>query len=200
MSEVPKKVVPKNPSRKNPKQDPGQGSGVWIVWAIIIVVFLIFANSPNVNKGTSGSLKMSYSEFYALVKENQDAGQIRKLVLTEGAENTLEGTLRDGGKFRVNIPRDDKDLLGVIRQNVKDFTVQPLETFWSQAFFSFVPVFLIIFFIWFLGRRGAEMGNKIWSFGSRVPKSLIKVKTALLLKMLPALMRPKKSFRKSSSS
>ena len=165
MSEVPKKVVPKNPSRKNPKQDPGQGSGVWIVWAIIIVVFLIFANSPNVNKGTSGSLKMSYSEFYALVKENQDAGQIRKLVLTEGAENTLEGTLRDGGKFRVNIPRDDKDLLGVIRQNVKDFTVQPLETFWSQAFFSFVPVFLIIFFIWFLGRRGAEMGNKIWSFG-----------------------------------
>ena len=32
-------------------------------------------------------------------------------------------------------------------------------------FFSFMPILLIITFIWFLSHRGAQMGNKIWSFG-----------------------------------
>src|SRR6185503_14969642 len=52
-----------------------------------------------------------------------------------------------------------------IRSNVTNFKVVPPQTFWSQVFFSFMPIVLIILFIWFVSYRGSQMGNKIWSFG-----------------------------------
>ncbi|MFH0753984.1 MAG: ATP-dependent zinc metalloprotease FtsH [Candidatus Omnitrophota bacterium] len=139
------------------------GNGVWIFWAIIICVFLIIAGQPATNSKTA--LKMTYSQFYALVKTNKETKSIKKVILSEGTENVIRATLKDGTETRLNIPTDDKELLAALRENVEDMSVQPLETFWSQAFFSFVPVLLIIFFIWFIGRRGAEGVNKVWSFG-----------------------------------
>ncbi len=165
MSHDMKKVSPKPPIKRNPRPDPSNGSGAWVFWAILFVIFLFLSNPSNTNYSVKSTQKLSYSELYDLVKENKDTGKIKKLVLSEGPENVLKGTFRDGSEFRVNIPQDDKDILALVRQNVNDFTVQPIETFWTQFFFNFVPVFLIIFFIWFLGRRGAEMGNRIWSFG-----------------------------------
>ncbi len=162
----PKKTIrfPKMKNKKNGAANEPNGSNAWIFWAVLFVIFLIIAN-PSGSLNAKPAQKLSYGEFFTLVKENPDTGKIKKLTLNEGAENTLKGTYKSGGDFRVNIPQDDKELLAVIRQNVPDFNVQPAETFWVQFFFSFVPVFLIIFFIWFVSRRGAEMGNKIWSFG-----------------------------------
>jgi cell division protease FtsH len=158
----------KAPSRKKPQAPrPGNnkdGSGVWIFWVIIVCIFLIIAGQPTPNSGKAAP-KMTYSQFYGVLKDNKETRAIKKIILSEGAENVVRVTLKAGTEFRLNIPNDDKDLLALMRENVDDMTVQPLETFWSQVFFSFVPVLLIIFFIWFLGRRGAEMGNKIWSFG-----------------------------------
>jgi cell division protease FtsH len=139
------------------------GSGVWIFWLIIICVFLIIASQPATN--TKAPAKMTYSQFYSLVKSNKETHAIKKVTLSEGSENIIKATLKDGSELKLNVPSNDKDLLSALRDNVDDMSVQPLETFWSQAFFSFVPVLLIIFFIWFLGRRGAEGVNKVWSFG-----------------------------------
>ncbi|MBF0505054.1 MAG: ATP-dependent zinc metalloprotease FtsH [Candidatus Omnitrophica bacterium] len=156
----PKKIEPRKPSRS---PNPGQDSGVWIFWVLLFIIFIIISNPANTTN--TAAQKMSYGDFYALVKDNDSTGKIKKLTLSEGPETILKGKLSDGKEFRVNIPNDDKDILKLVRENVKDFSVVPAETFWTQFFFSFVPVILIIFFIWFLGRRGAEMGNKIWSFG-----------------------------------
>ncbi len=150
---------PKMPRLGNNKD----GSGVWLFWLIIAAIFLIIANQPTTGGKTTP--KVTYSQFYAMVKTNKDTGAIKKVTLSEGTENVVHGNFKDNSEFRLNIPADDKDLLAAMRENISDMTVQPLETFWSQAFFSFVPVLLIIFFIWFIGRRGAEMGNKIWTFG-----------------------------------
>jgi cell division protease FtsH len=150
--------------RRNPKNN-NQNSGVWLFWVIMIIIFLMIANPANNNYSANNSYKMSYSEFYQLVKDNKDTRAIKKLSLSEGPERVLRGALATGKEFRLNIPQDDKDIIGLIRENVPDFSVVPSETFWSQFFFSFVPVFLIIFFLWFIGRRGADMGNRIWSFG-----------------------------------
>ncbi len=164
-------ALQQSPTQKKPRAPkapmlPGgnkDGSGVWIFWAIIVCIFLIIASQPStVSKAAP---KITYSQFFSTLKTNKDTKVIKKIVMSEGAENVIRATMKDGAEFRLNIPNDDKDLLSLMRENVEDMTVQPLETFWSQAFFSFVPVLLIIFFIWFLGRRGAEMGNKIWSFG-----------------------------------
>ncbi|MBF0485012.1 MAG: ATP-dependent zinc metalloprotease FtsH [Candidatus Omnitrophica bacterium] len=165
MADLPKKTFKTSNNKNKNRQGPDNGSGAWIFWAIIILVFLLIANPANTNYNIKSAQKMTYGEFYALLKSNKDTQKIKKLVLAEGSEPVLKGTFKDGGEFKVSIPQDDKDLLPTIRENVTDFSVQPLEAFWSQFFFSFVPVFLIIFFIWFVGRRGTEMGNKIWSFG-----------------------------------
>jgi cell division protease FtsH len=167
--EISKKALPtKKPDlRKNPKTPP-QGSGVWVFWVILFVIFMIISNPANFTN--SSVSKMTYGEFYSLLKENKTTDQIKKITYSEGPENTLKVKRQDGKEYRVNIPQDDKELLGVIRENVKDFTVVPAETFWTQFFFAFVPVLLIIFFIWFVGRRGAEMGNKIWTFGKSKAK------------------------------
>lgn len=161
----PKNVPPlRNGSKRGPGKNNNQNSGVWIFWLILVVVFLLIANPSNMKQGSSDP-KMTYSEFYQLLKNNKDNHQITKLTLTEGPDRVLQGKLSSGKDFRLSIPQEDKELMGMIRENVSDFSVVPAETFWTQVFFNFVPVFLIIFFIWFLGRRGAEMGNKIWSFG-----------------------------------
>ncbi len=164
--EIPKKTLPpKKSDQRKPSKTPNPrlDSGVWVFWVILFVIFLIISNPSNT---TNTSIqKISYGDFYEMVKNNKDDVKIKKLTLSEGPENVLKGKNVNGKEFRVNIPQDDKDLLSLIRENVKDFTVVPAETFWTQFFFAFVPVLLIIFFIWFLGRRGAEMGNKIWSFG-----------------------------------
>lgn len=157
----------KNNDGKKPLKDsqPPVGSNAWIFWAILFVIFFLLTNpSANINK--RDIKKLTYSEFFTLVKEQSQQKTIKKVTLNEGAaENIIKGTYSDEKEFRVNVPKDDKELIAVIRENVSDFTIQPAETFWTQFFFSFVPVFLIIFFIWFLGKRGSEMGNKIWSFG-----------------------------------
>jgi cell division protease FtsH len=163
MAVPPKKIFKSANKNKPPRQDPG--SGAWVFWVIIALIFLVIANPMGTNYTARTAQKISYGELYYLVKTNKDTGDIVKLVLVEGPESYLKGARKDGSEFKVNIPQDDKDLIALIRENVGNFTVQPLEVFWSQFFFSFVPVFLIIFFIWFVGRRGSEMGNKIWSFG-----------------------------------
>lgn len=165
--EAPKKPVPpkKQEPRKfsRPPRGPNTDSGVWIFWAILIVLLLILTNPAN--NFNSNISKMTYSDFYSLVRDNKNTSKISKVVLNEGPENILKVKQSDGKEFRVNIPQDDKEMLILLRENIKDFSVVPADTFWAQFFFGFVPVLLLIFFIWLFGRRGAEMGNKIWSFG-----------------------------------
>ena len=162
--EIPKKnVTPRKPNPRTGPKAPNQDSGVWVFVLIMFVLFL-FVSNPAMMK-SSTILKMSYGDFYGLLKENKDNIQIKKVTLIEGPENIIKVKRMDNKEYRVNIPQNDKDLLGIIRENVKDVVVDPADTFWTQFFFTFVPVLLFIFFIWFLGRRGAEMGNKIWTFG-----------------------------------
>ncbi|OGW98462.1 MAG: cell division protein FtsH [Omnitrophica WOR_2 bacterium GWA2_45_18] len=127
--------------------------------------------SQNENVTTmSSTKKMSYSEFFGLLQTNKETGRIQQLELIESTENILTGTLNDGTEFRLNIPESDTGLLDLIRTNVSNFSVVPPQTFWTQMFFHFMPILMIIFFIWFISYRGSQMGNKIWSFGKSKAK------------------------------
>jgi cell division protease FtsH len=154
-------------SRKGypPKNRPDQPNSNWVFWVVVLFIFLIFmSQSPTMNS-VKASRQMTYSEFYSILQNNKETGQIQHLELIESTENSLRGGLKDGTEFVLNIPKDDTELFKVIRENVADFSVMPPQLFWSQVFFSFMPIVLIIVFIWFLSHRGAQMGNKIWAFG-----------------------------------
>ncbi|MFC1510316.1 ATP-dependent zinc metalloprotease FtsH [Candidatus Omnitrophota bacterium] len=160
----------KNPQKKgqNPKNQQPNNLFFWIILGFIFLVFM--SQSESISTFNNAPKEISYSEFYSLVMNNKETDQIKQLDLVESAETTLNGILRDDTTFKLHIPQNDDVLLSLIRQNVANFKVVPPKTFWSQMFFSFMPIILIISFIWFASQRGAQMGNKIWSFGKSKAK------------------------------
>lgn len=155
----PRKGYPANKPRPRPN------NGNWLFWVVLLFIFLIFMSQNEPGTSLRAPRELSYSEFYTILLTNKETGKIRSLELVESTENKLHGTFSDGTEFVLNIPRDDTELFKVIRENVSNFKVVAPQIFWSQMFFSFMPILLIITFIWFLSHRGAQMGNKIWSFG-----------------------------------
>ncbi|HQP10925.1 MAG TPA: hypothetical protein PKV41_06035, partial [Candidatus Omnitrophota bacterium] len=110
--------------------------------------------------------ELSYNTFYKILEGEKAAQQIKKITLIESTENTLEGTFENGTRFRVVIPQNyDESLIQLIRAKVDDFSIKPPDLLWSQIFFSFGPIILIVFIIWYFSHRGTQMGNKVWSFG-----------------------------------
>jgi cell division protease FtsH len=154
-----------NPKGMPGKNRPKQPNGNWFFWILIGFMFLMLLSQSSPVPPMGTSKEMTYSEFYSLLETNPATGKIQKVELIENTENTLKGTLKEGGEFTLHIPKEDPKLLDLLRSNVPEFKVVPPQTFWSQVFFSFMPILLILFFIWFLSYRGAQMGNKIWSFG-----------------------------------
>ena len=130
----------------------------FLIWLLVIFatfyIMGIFQNSAVARK------ELTYNEFYKVLKENP-----QKLRSVAMIEDTLQGEFVSGTRFIVNIPPDDKDLWSLLRTNAPDFSVKPGKTLWTNLLFSLGPVILFIAFLWYFSNRGAEVGNRIWSFG-----------------------------------
>lgn len=162
-----KKPNMRRPQRGRPPkgEPPKQPNNNWLIWVALMFIFLILVSQTSTMTPVGALREITYSEFYSLLVENKETGKIQSVELVESTENTLNGTFDDGTKFRLHIPKDDEAILNLIRQNVPNFKVAPPHTFWSQVFFQFMPIVLLILFIWYISYRGSQVGNKIWSFG-----------------------------------
>lgn len=144
----------KGPASKRPnRQQNGNNVMLWITLGFLFL--LLMSQSNTVNRITLPR-QLSYSEFYTILQKNIETDQIQKLELIEGPERILRGTFKDGTDFKLNIPQEDQPLLDLIRKNVINFSVTPPQTFWSQFFFSFMPVLALIMFIWYISYRVAR--------------------------------------------
>jgi cell division protease FtsH len=128
-------------------------------WLIAIAVFYIMINI--LNTSTTGVPKeITYGDFYkTLLFEPLKIKSVIKI------ENEIEGEYADGSKFKLNIPDNDPDLIKTIRENVPNFSVKPLKTFWAALLFNVGPILLLILFWWMMANRGEQLGNRIMSFG-----------------------------------
>jgi len=156
------KTPDKNNPQKNKSKNKNNNNFLWIILGFLL---LIFINRNDTLTPINPPKKLTYSEFYSILLNNQETQEIKLLELTESTEHILKGKFKDNTEFTLNIPTKDEKILEDIRKNVANFSVMPAQTFWSQMFFSFMPIMLILGFIWFVSNRGAQMGNKIWSFG-----------------------------------
>ncbi len=135
-----------------------------LAWIIGLALFFIIVNSFSVP--VSGVPKeMAYSRLYSLLRDKPQ--DIKSLTKTD---NIMHGELTTGGKFFVNIPENDPDLLKLIRENVSHFEVKPARTFWTALLFNLGPIILLIGFWWMMAARGEQMGNRIMGFGKVRPK------------------------------
>ena len=107
--------------------------------------------------------KIDYSTFYAMLQNNIDHPTISQIKKTD---NLMQGTFYDSqGKFYVYVDENDKDLIPLIRKNVKKFEIEPPKTMWANLFYSLGPMLLFILFIWYFSRKGSQVGSRIWNFG-----------------------------------
>ena len=128
------------------------------IWLLFILgTFYLMGVMQN---NATAKKELTYTEFYRILKDNP-----RNLRSVSMTEDVLQGELANGTRFYVNIPADDKDLLALLRTNAPDFGVKPAKTIWTNLLFSLGPVILFIGFFWYFSYRGAEVGNRIWSFG-----------------------------------
>src|SRR3569623_2055189 len=120
-----------NLSKKTPRTTKPQGN-FWF-WVILVLIFVSLA-VQNSKYTAKNQKEISYTEFYNILKNNNQTKQIKKIELTEGPENSIKGVFADQTEFHLNIPQHDEDLVKTIRDNVQDFNVVPPELFWSQLF------------------------------------------------------------------
>lgn len=133
-------------------------------WIIAIAMFYILINLLNTST-TTVPKEISYGDFYHILKNEP-----RRIKAITKIENELEGDYAEGGKFKLHIPENDPDLIKMIRENVPDFTIKPLRTFWAALLFNVGPILLLILFWWMMANRGEQLGNRIMSFGRVKPK------------------------------
>ncbi|MEW6100863.1 MAG: ATP-dependent zinc metalloprotease FtsH [Candidatus Omnitrophota bacterium] len=133
----------------------------WIIAFFIVLLFLRYVNTTI----TGVPQEIPYSEFYSIIRDTPE-----KMKAVVKIENVVEGEFTDNTKFFVNIPENDPEMLGLMRQNLKHFEVKPARTFWITLFFNLGPILLLIFFWWMMASKGEQLGNRIMTFGKIRPK------------------------------
>ena len=153
-----KKNLPRRPAA------PAGGSNLIIWFLIILGLFTLF--NPWFQGTQKATQEITYSKFYALLKDNPATQAIVSCYKTD---SILRGELKGGQSFIVNIPDNDQQLMQMLRENIKDYDIKPLKTFWSNLFYYLGPTVLLILFLWLFAYRGAGGAGggagRIWSFG-----------------------------------
>ena len=139
-----------------------------IIWIMLMIGLFWVSNLINIQSGGGMPKDISYGQFYSILKN--DPSKIKTLTKTE---NELQGEFSDGTRFKLNIPENDQGLLDAIRENVKNFDVKPLRTFWVAILFNLGPIILLILFWWWMSNRGEQIGNRIMGFGRAQAKPVI---------------------------
>jgi len=146
------------------KQLPQRKGSNLIIWFFIALgLFTLF--HPWFQGGEKPAQEITYSKFFALLKDNQTTQAITSCYKTD---SILRGELKTGQNFIVNIAENDQQLIQLLRENIKDFDIKPLKTFWSNVFYYLGPTVLLILFLWMFAYRspgGGGGAGRIWSFG-----------------------------------
>jgi cell division protease FtsH len=154
--------MPNNKNSKSKKKNVFQR--LPFGWLLGIFALLVLINSLSMPI-TGAPKEITYSEFYRVLKDHPE--EIKSVSKTE---TVLQGEFADGNKFFLNIPDNDQELLGLMRQNLKSFDVKLPRTFWVSMLFNLGPILLLIFFWWMMAARGEQLGSKIMTFGKVRPK------------------------------
>lgn len=159
---------------------PPQDKYIFLRHLVTILLFFIILSSfiTLFKEGSQLEEKLSYSEFYSLLKQNKERPVIAWVRLTE---NKIQGgftELRGKKRFTLYIPAEDKELIKLLRENVERFEVIPPNTFLTTIFSTLITASLFLLLLWFLAYRGSkQIGGGIWSFGKMKAKLIEQGKT-----------------------
>jgi len=149
--------------QKKKMTGPPKGASNLIIWLLIAfgIMYLFNSWSSTLEKPVE---EITYSRFFEMLKTNTASGTIKSCARTD---NVVRGQFEEGGKFVVNVPDNDQDLIRLLRENVKEFDIKPPKTLWVNIFYSLGPMILFMLFLWLFVYRGQNAGGsgRIFSFG-----------------------------------
>lgn len=152
------------------------------LWVMIIFLGIVWL-SNSFNVGLKGKVeKLTYSQFFQYLENNLSKPVIKSVKKTD---KVLQGeyTKEKGeGSFYLVVPDEDKELIPLLRKNVKDFEVDVPKTFLINLFFSVWPVLLFMLVMWYFARKGNQIGSRVWNFGRVRGGSLDKQKRKVTFK------------------
>ncbi len=161
-------------NNKKKKNEDKERQRVVLITFLIVggLLFLQFIMFPEM-----AFKRLSYSQFYDMVKNNPETGQI---LYCELVEDQVKGKLSDGSFFQVTIPLADVEIIPLLRSNIPDFRVNPPQVFLRNLIYSILPVLFFIAFLYFFVYRGAQQGGgRIFSFGKSKARQLTPDKNAV---------------------
>ncbi len=141
----------KQTSGKKPLKEsnlPGAGFGPHWIWAILLVILFInfFGNSVQERR--------SYDDFLKLLT----AGKISEVVFND---EQIIANVKGSAKALVTYKVQDPDLIPLLKTKGIKFEATPKSTFWSNALFWLLPLFIMIMVF----RNASKFqGNKLLSF------------------------------------
>ena len=127
---------------------------IWVLFGLMMI--LVF----NLLETTPPNEEIIFSDFSAKLKQ----GEIAEVTITK-PENAIEGTLKNGMKFKTYSP-DYPDLVKELRAKGVRIAARPDHTPWYMSvLFNFGPIVLLVLLWVFFMRQMQAGGNKALSFG-----------------------------------
>ncbi len=153
-----------NVGKRKPEQ-PNRLSRLLFAFALTMFILFILGSIAEQYRRTTQE-EITYSEFFQMVENNPETGEIARVEL---GENKVDVLLSNGEEFALNIPPNDAELIAALRENVDNFVVNQSNFFWLNILSLMWPLFILALIIWFVYRGSQAGGNRLWSFGkSRV--------------------------------
>lgn len=142
----------------NKKGDPDRRrlAVILLVPLVIFTLLQVMIPKPEIRRPT-------YSQFFNILRTNAETRAIASAEISHGV---VRGRLENNDYYEVRIPDNDPELIGILRENVSNFTVSAPQVFWPNLIYSVAPVLLFILFLWFFVYRGVQQGGgKLFTFG-----------------------------------
>ena len=195
MSQPPKSNPPSGKSPKKPGTDPPKKSKSLLIWAVMLLVFLMAAQF--FSQSGSTDVIISYSQFqqYLQTENIQEVSITDRQItgrLKQNSTTVIEGATRSFRDFFVFIPFDDPDLVKELMSREVTVTAKPEQTNWVGYVVAALPWLLLIGF-WVFILRQMQSGQKgMFSFGKSRAKMIVDDRPAVTFKDVAGVSEAKR--------
>ena len=160
------KNTKKDSKKRSNKQKPIAQNNATIIILVIAMLFSFFY----LNRAYFTEEQLTYGEFFSIVSNNNETQRIESVTLQQD-DGVVSGKFTDGASFRVIVPKNDPELVNLLKQNIAGdkFDVKAPNLF-VQILIGIAPMIVLIFiFYFFFIRKATQEGKKIFSFGQSRP-------------------------------
>ncbi len=146
------------------KKKPENQSFLRRIFLSIAIFFGVVWLLSLFNAGVSDPNRFTYNRFYQALESNLENPTIESIKLSENFVQGKRTIQAGGGSFSLYIPKEDRDVLTLMRTHVKEFQVEPPRIL-ANFILSLLPMVLFIAFIWYFSTKGSQMGSRVLGFG-----------------------------------